>query len=67
MKARMDMRKTPDLQATIKVLDARVDNAFLPVKLSTSKPVTLTRSYNRSRGQSQYDMIRRLNGNGRSW
>ncbi len=65
MKARMDMRKTPDVQSTIKVVNARVDNAFFAGESFDVEAGNLSHDLTiRSRGQSQYDMIRRLNGNG---
>lgn len=65
MKARMDGRKTPDLRATIKVADARVDNAFFAGDAFDVEAGNLTHDLAiTSRGNSQYDLIRGLNGNG---
>ena len=66
MKARFDGRQTPILQASVQIADARVVNGFfddddLDIEVGNlSHDLSITTS-----GQSQFEMIRLLNGNGR--
>ncbi|MGB0631204.1 MAG: AsmA family protein [Alphaproteobacteria bacterium] len=65
MKARMDGRKTPEVQATIRVADARVDNAFFAGDSFDVEAGNLSHDLAfTTRGNSQYELIRGLNGNG---
>ena len=66
MKAQLDGRQTPILQASVQIADARVVNGFfegddLDIEVGDlSHDLSITTS-----GQSQFEMIRLLNGNGR--
>ncbi len=65
MKAQLDGRKTPAIQATVKVADARVDNAFFAGESFDVEAGNLSHDLSiTSRGASQYDLLRGLNGNG---
>ena len=66
MRAQLDGRQTPILQASVQIADARVVNGFfegddLDIEVGDlSHELSITTS-----GQSQFEMIRLLNGNGR--
>ena len=65
MKALLDGRKTPAIQATVNVVDARVDNAFFAGDSFDVEAGNLSHDLSiTSRGASQYDLLRGLNGNG---
>lgn len=65
MKAQLDGRKTPALQATVKVADARVDNAFFAGEFFDVEAGNLSHDLSiTARGASQYELLRGLNGNG---
>ena len=65
MKARLDGRKTPAIQATVKVANAKVDNAFFAGDTFDIEAGNLSHDLSiTSRGASQYDLLRGLNGNG---
>ena len=65
MTARLEGRKIPTLKATVKVSNARADNAFFSGDTFDIEAGNLTQRLSFStRGNSQHDLLMHLNGNG---
>ena len=65
MKALLDGRKTPAVEATVRVADARVKNSFFAGDSFDVEAGNLSHDLSiTTRGGSQYELLQKLNGNG---